>query len=506
MSETSIEALLSHLGEHEQKVGIVGPNSGRISFELPQFTANEVVAAIGAARDCQPDWQEVKVRDRADVLLRLHDRIIAQREQLIDLLQFEAGKARVHGFEEVAGAMSAALYYGKTAAKTLQTKRIASGAPTVTRNLVDFVPVGVVGVITPWNYPLALTAMDVLPALAAGNTVVQKIDNQTALCALYLRQLAIDAGLPEEVWTIVVGDGAEVGNAITDHVDYVAFTGSTATGRVVARRASERLIGYSLELGGKNPLIVLPGANLAKAAEIAMGAAIGNAGQLCVAIERIYVAEASRAEFLKLLSTKLQSLKIGKSSKVDRDLGVLTSEAQLKRVQSMVQDAVTAGATLVTGGQHVEDEAPYTFSPALLTDIPETARLHRSEVFGPVLQVYGYQNLDEAVADANDSEYGLNASVVGDNATALKVARQLNAGSVNINEGYRASFAAMSSPMGGFKQSGHGRRNGPGGLLRFTESRAIGIATGFIKLPTRAKNYPFVANLMFALSRIKRRL
>lgn len=504
MSETSIEQLLGHLGQHASNIAIISPNSATAGFNLPQFTSEEVIDAIAVARQVQPEWAATPIRERAKVLLKLHDLIISKREQLIDLLQFEVGKARAHGFEEVAGAMTAALHFGKTAEKVLRTQQVTSGAPLVTRNLIDYVPVGVVGVITPWNYPLALTAMDVLPALVAGNTVVHKIDNQTALTALYLRELAVQAGLPEEVWTIVVGDGAEVGNAITENVDFVAFTGSTATGRIVARKASERLIGYSLELGGKNPMIILPRANLARAAEIAIGAAIGNAGQLCVAIERIYVPELVREQFINILSKKLSTLKVGKSTKLDRDLGTLVSQAHLNRVQSLVDQAVSVGARLVTGGEHVSEAGPFAYTPALLTDIPLTAKLDRSEVFGPVLQVYGYHSVEEAVAAANDTEFGLNASVVGPNSDALAVARKLQAGSVNINEGYRASFASMHSPMGGFKQSGHGRRNGNYGLLRFVEPKAIGIATGFLKLPTRAKQYPLIAKLMFAVSRFKR--
>jgi succinate-semialdehyde dehydrogenase/glutarate-semialdehyde dehydrogenase len=336
--------------------------------------------------------------------------------------------------------------------------------------------------------------------------VVHKIDNQTALTALYLRKLAVEAGLPEEVWTIVVGDGAEVGNAITDSVDFVAFTGSTATGRLVAERAAKRLIGYSLELGGKNPMIVLPNANLKRAATLAIAAATGNAGQLCVATERVYVANSQIQEFLNELSAQVNNLAVGKSLLADKDLGTLTSKAQLERVQTMVNEAVSLGAKLVAGGQHNDIQGPYAYTPAVLSEIPAEAKLNRGEVFGPVLQVYGYETLEHAINAANDSEYGLNASVIGPVAEALVVAKQLQAGSVNINEGYRATFASMDSPMGGFKQSGSGRRNGNYGLLRFVESRAIGIADGLLKLPLRAKDYQSMKPLMFALSKILRRL
>lgn len=506
MSETSIPALLSHLGKTNKFYTVIEPGSGKPAFDLPQHSAEQVLEAVKASRAAQPTWAATPVRDRAQIMLRLHDLVIEKSEQFVDLLQFETGKSRVHGFEEVAAAMNSSRHFGKIAEKALRSQRVRSGAPLVVKNFVDYVPVGVVGVITPWNYPLALSALDVLPALVGGNTVVHKIDNQTALVALYFRQLALQAGLPEEVWTIVTGDGAEVGNAITDSVDYVAFTGSTPTGRIVAERAAKRLIGYSLELGGKNPMIVLPGAKIKKAANLALGGAIGNAGQLCVSIERVYVPNSVKQEFLDELAALVDGLRIGKSNQSDKDIGTLTSAAQLNRVRSMIENAVSEGANLIAGGQHLADAGPFAIAPAVLTDIPASAKLDRNEVFGPIIQVYGYDSVDHAVEMANDSDFGLNASVVGPTSDAFVVAKKLEAGSVNVNEGYRATFASMDSPMGGFKASGVGRRNGVYGLLRFMQPRAIGISTGLLKLPTHANEYPLVKTLLFTLSKVLRRL
>jgi succinate-semialdehyde dehydrogenase/glutarate-semialdehyde dehydrogenase len=374
----------------------------------------------------------------------------------------------------------------------------------LTQTFVDQVPVGVVGIITPWNYPLALTMLDVLPALMAGNAVVQKADNQTALTVLFARHLAVEAGIPAELWTIVVGDGEQVGNAITDNVDYVAFTGSTATGRRVAERAAKRLIGCSLELGGKNPMIILEGANLKRAAEIAIAGAFGSAGQLCVSIERVYVPNRIKDEFLEEIAKRTQSLTVGRSNDFTMDIGSLTGYNQLQRVMGFVDDAVSTGAKLIAGGKQLTDAGPYFYTPTVITNVNQNARMYRQEVFGPVVDVEGYEDLDEAIRLANDTDYGLNASVVGPERAALKVAEKLNAGSVNINEGFRASFASMESPMGGVKASGQGRRNGPGGLLRFTEAKSIGIARGAIKLPSRAKDYNRMAALMrIMLKRLK---
>ena len=505
MSHSGISQLLAALGEHHNTLEIINPGTGKPSHPLPQFTANEVAAVATEQRAVIGTWANTDVRERANVLLNLHDLMLEHQQELLDLLQFETGKARSHAFEDFAGALNAARHYGKRAPKILGTKRVRSGAPTMARNYVDYPPVGLVGVITPWNYPLALTGLDVLPALVAGNSVLHKIDNQTALTALYFRQLAIEAGLPANAWRIVVGDGAEVGNAVTDNVDYIAFTGSTATGRTVATRAAGRLIGYSLELGGKNPLIVLPGANLKKAAQIAVAGAVGNTGQLCVSIERLYVPEEIREAFTLALSAEVERLVLGRDDKFATDLGSLASANQLKRVTSMLADAVSKGAK-VLGGLSKPEIGPYFITPAIVTDVPADANLNRSEVFGPVLQVYGYQTVDEAITLANDTEFGLNAAVVGKVSEALQVAKRLQAGSVNINEGFRASFASMESPMGGVKHSGQGRRNGDAGLLRFTEPKAIGVATGLLKLPMRGADYNRASKLLVILSKVLRRI
>jgi succinate-semialdehyde dehydrogenase/glutarate-semialdehyde dehydrogenase len=238
MSEYSIPSLLSHLPESSDQVTIVNPATGKKIYDLPQLSVGQVAKAVADARLAQPSFAEMPVKERAAALFRLHDLLLKNQDKLMDLLQLETGKARSHAFEEVAGSLGSTRYFAKIAPKVLKKQVTNSGVPFVTRSYVTFSPVGVVGVITPWNYPLALQMLDVLPALAAGNAVVQKADNQTALVSLYARKLAVEAGIPESAWTIVVGDGASVGNAITDSVDYVAFTGSTKTGKMVTRSSS----------------------------------------------------------------------------------------------------------------------------------------------------------------------------------------------------------------------------------------------------------------------------
>jgi succinate-semialdehyde dehydrogenase/glutarate-semialdehyde dehydrogenase len=483
-------------------IAIIDPISGKKLHDLEAHSATDVALRFDEGRSAQKLWAQTSATQRSKIAYRLVDAVIARQDELMDILQRETGKSRAHAFEEITGALAAISYYAKTSPKLLKRKKVRGGVPLLITAYTEPAPVGVVGIVTPWNYPLALTMMDVVPALLAGNSVVQKADNQTAKTVKLARDIAVAVGIPEKVWQVVHGDPTEVGNAVTDNADYMAFTGSTATGRLVAQRAASRLIGYSLELGGKNPMIVMPGADLAEAAEMAIASAFGNAGQLCVSIERLYVPAHALAAFEAVLKDKVESLTLGVSNNFDFDLGALSSQAQLERVSGFVERAKKEGARVVTGGQVRSDIGPNFYAPTVLSDIPHGAEILHKEVFGPVIALVPYSSLDEAVELANATEYGLNASVVGNPKEALKLASRLMAGSVNINEGYRASMATMAAPMGGMKQSGMNRRSGPGGLLRFTENRTIGVANKLpIGLPSRAKEYRKMAPLMTKLAR-----
>ena len=511
MTDSTMQQLLARLGSAGDlpDANVVNPTTGKLSYQVKQFSAAEVSSVAHRAREAAVSWRNTPVAVRSSVLLKLHDLMVKNQDKLLDLVQFEAGKSRASAFEDYAGALFAARHFGKRAPKVLRLKKAKTDAPLFVKNFVDYPPVGLVGVVTPWNFPLALPAFDVLPALVAGNAVLHKPDNQVTLCALFLRELAEEAGLPRGVWEMVTG-GAETGNSVTDTVDYVAFTGSTATGRIVAQRAAARLIGCSLELGGKNPAIVLPSASqlrggLERAAEIVVAGSIGNAGQLCVSLERCYVPAELRDAFIGALENELGKQRLGKTKHYDTEIGSLANANQLKRVTDLLADAVSKGIRVIGGKPHPEI-GPFFLEPALVLEPTDAATLNRGEVFGPVIQVYGYQTVEEAIERANDTEYGLNACVIGNPAEAMQVARQLQTGSVNINEGYRASFGSMSSPMGGVKSSGQGRRNGDNGLLRFTEPRAIGVASNVLRLPAKAENWKLIAPLLTTLSRVLRRL
>ncbi len=478
------------------------PFSGEVLHELPMSTVTDVQDAAARAQLAQLLWQEGGWAYRRRILLRAHDLLLERRELLLDAVQTETGKTRGQAFEEVFMGAGVTRYYALSARSMLRTRRHRAGIPLVLITRVEYRPKGVVGVITPWNYPLSLSLMDVVPALAAGNAVVQKADNQGALSILAARRAFIDAGLPAELWPVVAGDGAEIGGAVIDACDYVCFTGSTATGRVVGVQAATNLIGASLELGGKNPLIVLDDVNPKKAAASAVYACFASLGQLCVSIERLYVHRAVAEEFTREFVARTQALVQGAAFDYSSDVGSLTLPSQLERVQAHVDDAVAKGATVLTGGRARPDLGPLFYEPTVLSNVTDDMACVIGETFGPVVSITVVDSEDEAIIAANDSPYGLNASIfTGSVRRGRELASAIDAGSVNINEGYRASFSSVDAPMGGMKQSGLGRRNGRVGLLRFVEARTVAESTGLLTLPRTGAEFARMTGLMLTLLR-----
>lgn len=463
---------------------IAAPWTGEVIHELRHATVQDVDAAESAARDAQAAWSQTTHAHRRAILLRAHDLVVQRRREIVDLLQLETGKARGTAFEELFSAAGVLRNVAVTAARVLAPSRRYGVIPGITTVRVDQVPKGLVSVITPWNFPLALTAMDVVPALAAGNAVLHKIDDQTVLTALAYRRALVDAGLPPELWQVVVGPGAVVGNAVVDAGDHVAFTGSTKTGIGIAERVAPRLKTVSLELGGKNAMIVLDDVDPVVAARQAVAASFSSTGQLCVSIERIYVLEPVAAAFIDALRERTEGLHLGAGLDYVADIGSLTSRSQVEHIDAHVTDALGKGATLVAGGRARPDLGPYFYEPTVLTDVTPDMACFADETFGPLVAVHVVRTVDEAVAAANDSEYGLNAAVLSRSvARARRVAERLDAGSVNLNEGYRATFGAFGAPQGGMKHSGLGRRNGHEGILRYTQARTIGAPSPLVPLP-----------------------
>ena len=479
---------------------ITAPFTGELLHELPLSTASDVADAAAAARVAQQSWLAAGAAHRRTVLLKAHDLLLADRERLMDAVQSETGKTRGQAFEEIFQGAQATRYYAVSAASVLRTRRRRAGIPLVIQTRVSYKPKGIIGVITPWNFPLSLSLMDVIPALAAGNGVVQKADNQGALSVLASRKAFIDAGVPAALWAVVAGDGNEIGNAVVDAADYVCFTGSTATGTRVGERAASRLIGASLELGGKNPLIVLDDVDPAKAAANAVYSCYSSMGQLCVSIERIYVQRSVADAFTKAFVARVSELVPGPAFDFSTDVGSLTSAAQLERVSAHVDDAVAKGATLLAGGKARPDLGPLFYEPTVLADVTPDMACAANETFGPVVAIHVVDTAEEAVAAANDSEYGLNSSIFsGSRSRARALADTIVSGSVNINEGYRASFSSVDAPMGGMKHSGLGRRNGREGILRFVEGRTVAESTGLLTLPRTGKEFAGMAGIMVTL-------
>lgn len=450
------------------------PFTGSAIAEVPQSSPEDVGRAVARARQAQRAWADTSPTARAAVLWRLYDHVLGNQGQILDLIQVEAGKARAHAFEEVVDVAITSSWYARRGPRLLADDRRRGlfpglGVATEVRH-----PKGVVGVISPWNYPLTLAVSDALPALLAGNAVVIKPDAQTTLTALWAAAALEAAGLPAGVVQVVAGPGPVVGSALIDEVDYVCFTGSTATGRIVAQRAAKRLVGCSLELGGKNSLYVAADADVARAAEAAVRDCFSNAGQVCVSMERIVLHRSIADTFLDRFLALTERLRLGAALDYSVDLGCLVSDEQMARVRDHVDDAVAKGARVLTGGQPRPDAGPLFFAPTVLADVPADAACYGQETFGPVVVVHRVVSDAEAIALINNTEYGLSASVWSrDRRHAMGIARRIHSGTVNVNEAYTASWSAISSPMGGRGQSGLGRRHGVEGLLRFTESQTI---------------------------------
>ncbi len=453
---------------------VLSPFTQELLWHVAQMDATDVGEVVDRARAAQPKWASQSVRKRIAVLLRFHDLMLEHRDELLDIIQIETGKARRDALEEVLDVCVNIQHYARTAPRILRERRHRGALPLLTRVREIKHPVGVVGIIAPWNYPLTLAASDAVAALIAGNSVVVKPDVQTTHTAEMVAGLLREAGLDAGLFSVVTGDGPGTGAAVIEVVDHVMFTGSTATGRRVAETCARRLIGCTLELGGKNALIVRGDVDPKTAAQTATRAMFANTGQLCISMERVYVDERVYEAFMEALVFAVVSLRIGTSVGWGADCGPLINRMHFDRVRAHVDDAVGAGASILAGGFARPDIGPLAFAPTVLGDVTESMAVCREETFGPVASVYVVQDDEEAVRRANDTEYGLNASILSsDVGKARSMARRLSAGSVNINEGYAATWGSVAAPVGGRGDSGQGVRHGDAGLLAYTESQTI---------------------------------
>jgi acyl-CoA reductase-like NAD-dependent aldehyde dehydrogenase len=477
-------------GSATETARAVAPFTGEPLPAVPQSTVSDVREAAAKARAAQADWAALPLAERIRPLLRLAELVLKEKDRLVDVVQWETGKSRVHASIELLGLPAVTAHYASNAADYLAEQSVPSGTPGLVRTRVAHRPKGLVGVIAPWNYPIFLAVGDVIPALIAGNAVVSKADSQAPLSLLAARELAARAGLPDDVWQVVAGRGSVIGPALIEEVDHLAFTGSTATGRELAAACGRRLIGASMELGGKNPMIVRADADLDAAVTGAVQACFSNAGQICIGIERILVHESRYDDFVAELARATGEMSLGAAYDFSVEMGSLTSAEQLETTRRHLDDAIGKGARVVAGGRARPDLGPFFHEPTVLVDVTPQMTLYAEETFGPVVAVYPVVDDEDAVARANDTEYGLSASIWSrDLEAARALAARVRAGSVNVNDGYVAAIGSVAAPMGGMGDSGVGRRHGPAGLLRYTETQTIAAQKRALPYPARPKAF-----------------
>lgn len=470
-----LASLVQTEGPREQRE-VEAPFTGKTIGSVPMCDEADLAAAIARARAAQARWEKTSFAERKQILLRFHDLVLDRQNEALDLLQIEAGKARRQAHEEVLDTAIVARYYANTAEQHLRTQRRQGALPVLTQVWQHHHPIGVVSIIAPWNYPLTLAISDATPALMAGNAVVLKPDQQTPFCALWGVELLREAGMPADLFQVVTGSGARLGKPMIEQTDFIMFTGSTATGRTVAAQAGENLIPCSMELGGKNAMIVCEDANIGKAVDGAERALFGNAGQLCISIERLLVHEKVADEFQRRLAERIGEMTLNTDLTWKAHMGSLISQSQLDTVRAHIEDATAKGAKIIAGGKARPDVGPYFHEPTLLDGVGEGMTCFREETFGPVVAISRFSDEEDAIRRANDTEYGLNASVwTKDTARGRKIAARLRSGTVNVNEGYIATWGSTDAPMGGMGDSGLGRRHGAEGIKKYTESQGVAV-------------------------------
>ncbi|RMI29376.1 succinic semialdehyde dehydrogenase [Nocardia stercoris] len=499
-----IARLTDYVATGNGTVDLVEVYTGAVYGTLPQSGTDQVAAAVATARTAQKKWAATPLSERLAVFQRFHDLILENHEIISDLIQIGTGKTRRMAFEESCDTPMVISHYLKTAKRVLAPIKRAGGIPFVNASIEMHKPKGVVAVISPWNFPFAISLSDSAPAFIAGNGVVLKPDNKTALCVLFAVDLLIKAGLPRDLVQVVCGTGPDIGPTLIDNVDYVMFTGSSATGRIIGSQAGANVISCSLELGGKNPMLILDDADLDVTVPGAVFAVYGNSGQACMHIERIYVHESKYDEFLRRFTEAAEELgkKAGAAYDFEPEFGSLVSVDHMERVSAHIEDAKAKGATVVTGGYPRPDLGPAFYQPTVLTGVTPDMVHAKAETFGPVVSIYKFRDVEEAIRLANDTDYGLNASVWGKNiARATEIGARLEAGNVNINDGFITSYSSKATPSGGVKQSGIGTRHGDAGLLKYTDTVHIGVQKIQV-MAARAKQ-PYAQQLKSTLMTLK---
>jgi succinate-semialdehyde dehydrogenase/glutarate-semialdehyde dehydrogenase len=444
------------------------PATQELIGRLPMFSAEQIEAAVARAAVAQKRWAATSVRDRLKIIKRFGQLLCEQKDQVAAVISREAGKPEIEALStEILVVLDTVEYLRNHVAEFLRPQPVPHGNPIMKlkRGVLLREPYGVAGIISPWNYPFSIPSVQGLAALAVGNAVVLKPSEFTPYSSLELQRLLREAGVDADLFQVITGDGSAGAALPASNIQKLVFTGSVATGKRVAQAAAARLLPVVLELGGKDPMIVLEDADLDIASSAAVWGAFMNAGQTCLSVERCYVHKSVYERFLEKCVEKTRKLRVGSAqSSFGFDMGPMIHEGQLKMVQTHVEDATARGARLLAGGKALPQLGPNFFAPTILADVDHAMRVMREETFGPVLPVRSFRTEDEAVALANDSEFGLAASVfTRDRKRGEALARRIDAGTVTVND-VISCFGISEAPHGGVKASGIGRTHGRFGL------------------------------------------